>query len=494
MKKRTARNVMFQFVSAFSRTNFLNASCLNANSLIAISMILVSVNVSADPWIDDWMGGKAATTTSSGAGHYQGSQRGFATGGSFSARWPMTTEYPITITPPKISAGCGGIDIYMGGISYLDPEYLMNKLQGVLTAAPFVAFDMALKTMCESCAETMKSVEQMMNYINGLNLNECALSKTLVTSIVEKDDPSVMSQMWNEVSQGQTLDLGGAKNPTDYASQRESSTGNSPTDLKNAVADCPTKFREIFATGSLVKNVADKAGLTAYAEFIRGYVGDVTISYNTTAKMYNFEEIEVCPKNKSMDLDAFVFGRIQKRNISDNKCVSDGGTALITHTENRLKGILSGYKNGTTLTAPEVAFLNEVPLPIDFMLRRSLLTGADDSAVAVWKEPVAFLYAGSVLQDLLTRTSSMLNIAKRAAKQPGVKTGGDPENCKREVVAPAIKFVENLDERLWDMKREVNRMSAEKKVEIITNAELALSEFQQLHDQRSNVKKNVLAR
>jgi len=463
------------------------------NLIILLLGVLIHTSVIADPWIDDWMGNKTATTTATGAGHFKGSQRGFASGGSLSARWPMSTEYPITIAPPKINAGCGGIDVYLGGISYLDPEYLMSKLQGVLTAAPFVAFDMALKTMCISCAQTMKDVEQLMNYINGLNLNECALSKTLVTSVVQKDDPTIMSQMWNEIAQGQSLNLGGSKNPTDYSSQRESATGNSPTDLSSAIADCPTNFREVFAVGSLVNNVATKAGLTNYAEFIRGYVGDVMISYDAGAKMYNFQEIEVCPKNKSMDLDAFVFGRIQKRRLADNVCAADGGTTLITHTGNRLSSIMNNYRNGVALADPEKAFLNEVPLPIDYMLRRAILTGATDSAVAIWKEPIAFLYAGSVISDLLTRTSSMLDIAKRAAKQPGVKVGGSPDNCNREVISPALAFVEKLDDRLWKMRTEVSRLSAEKTQEIISNAKLAVTEYQLLNEQHSRIKQNILS-
>src|SRR5262245_42930450 len=45
-------------------------------------------------WVDDWMTQKTSTSPS----YYEGAKRGYYTGGSFSARWPNGTDYPVTVT------------------------------------------------------------------------------------------------------------------------------------------------------------------------------------------------------------------------------------------------------------------------------------------------------------------------------------------------------------------------------------------------------------
>lgn len=83
--------------------------------------------------------------------------------------------------------GCGGIDGFLGGFSFLDPDYLVEKAQRAMQAAPYVAFDMALKTMCKECADTLGKIEQITNFLNGIQLNECALAKPIATAMVERD-------------------------------------------------------------------------------------------------------------------------------------------------------------------------------------------------------------------------------------------------------------------------------------------------------------------
>ncbi|WP_237384784.1 conjugal transfer protein TraH [Yersinia enterocolitica] len=71
------------------------------------------------------------------------------------------------------------MDAFLGGFSFLDPDYLVEKAQRAMQAAPYVAFDMALKTMCKECADTLGKIEQITNFLNGIQLNECALANLL---------------------------------------------------------------------------------------------------------------------------------------------------------------------------------------------------------------------------------------------------------------------------------------------------------------------------
>ena len=81
---------------------------------------------------------------------------------------------------PRIKSGCGGIDVFMGGFSFMNTDYLVNKLQAILAGAPAVAFDLALKTLCEQCSNTIKNFEALADKLNSMQFDECAASKELV--------------------------------------------------------------------------------------------------------------------------------------------------------------------------------------------------------------------------------------------------------------------------------------------------------------------------
>src|SRR3546814_12020168 len=71
--------------------------------------------------------------------------RGYVTAGGFSGRVDVHHDYLTSVTLPKVRAGCGGIDMFLGGMSFLDPDYLVQKLESILQAAPAVAFQYLLE-------------------------------------------------------------------------------------------------------------------------------------------------------------------------------------------------------------------------------------------------------------------------------------------------------------------------------------------------------------
>ncbi|MCP4339036.1 MAG: hypothetical protein GY799_09170, partial [Desulfobulbaceae bacterium] len=108
----------------------------NKLKIIAVtSVIFLSPPViGSAAWVDDWLQQKTTTSPN----HFSGQQRGYYSGGSFNARWPNTSTYPVTVEMPRVKSGCGGIDVFMGGFSFMNTDYLVDKLQGILTNAAAV--------------------------------------------------------------------------------------------------------------------------------------------------------------------------------------------------------------------------------------------------------------------------------------------------------------------------------------------------------------------
>jgi conjugative transfer pilus assembly protein TraH len=90
----------------------------------AVALLLVAGLAASAPgsatagWVDAW----AAQKTETSPGYFEGQQRGYYTGGGFSARWNLQNDYLWSVTAPKLKTGCGGIDAFMGGFSFLSRD------------------------------------------------------------------------------------------------------------------------------------------------------------------------------------------------------------------------------------------------------------------------------------------------------------------------------------------------------------------------------------
>ena len=207
----------------------------------------VTLTAQADPWVDDWLNQMTVTHP----GYFEGQRRGYFTGGGFQARWRMRNDHLMSAQPPRIRAGCGGIDLFLGGLSFLDPDLLVQKLQRILQAAPAVAFDMAMKTLCKECSDTMMKMHQTASWLNSLQLNECALSKRLVTT-VKANDPDVLGTMWGEISSCASLGQALERNWKDHQDKVRANQGQAPNAMNTSVQDCPAEFHELFTDGSVI--------------------------------------------------------------------------------------------------------------------------------------------------------------------------------------------------------------------------------------------------
>ncbi len=117
-------------------------SRITRSTSAALVTLCVAIPANAG-WVDDWFDNAVVNGSSS----YENQQRGFYSAGGFSGRINTTVDYPITVALPKLNSGCGGVDLFLGGMSFLDEDYLVEKFQNIIQAAPALAFDIALKVM-----------------------------------------------------------------------------------------------------------------------------------------------------------------------------------------------------------------------------------------------------------------------------------------------------------------------------------------------------------
>ncbi len=130
----------------------------------------------------------SASSNYSSAEIYQGQKGGYVTGGGYTLRSNSMNLNPATVTLPKYESGCGGIDIYTGGFSFVNNEQLVQALKSIASSSAGYAFMLSMETVSPQIASTMKQMQTWANNINTLSINSCETAAQLVGSVWPQND------------------------------------------------------------------------------------------------------------------------------------------------------------------------------------------------------------------------------------------------------------------------------------------------------------------
>ena len=414
-------------------------------------------------WIDDWIQQK--TTTS--ADYFEGQKRHYGTLGGFSARWQPSQDHLFSITPPKFKSGCGGIDVFLGGFSFLNADYLVQKLQNMMNAAPAVAFDMALNTLCSPCSKTLKALEAISDRLNQLQFDDCKATKAVVATISDgltngfswdamKKSHSIADfvqstgivDLWKEVTDQ------GKNHTTDQA--MNDIAGTSPNAM---ISSCPSRIKDVFFTsGYILDHLATIEGFSSsYAELMRGYVGDILVDGTNIS----YEYVPPCPKDTPENIKGLVEGDVWIRPSSGGACVKQTSITVNGNTYpdvrtwvfNTLTAVCNSLINRTALTTDQQDFIKVIPIPVyNSMIADVTAAGPSASASRIaeaYTDTVATAYAYVMVTDLYDMIRNVLELANHiASANQGAQNPNDQNHCHMDLAENAKKQLTRIMDKM----------------------------------------------
>lgn len=101
-------------------------------------------------------------------------------GGSFTMRSPIQNINLVSFDPPRIDAGCGGVDLYGGSFSFINSQQLVQIFRAVAANAVGLAFKAAVNSISPNLGHLMTEFQTMMQHLNGLAKNSCQLAGLVV--------------------------------------------------------------------------------------------------------------------------------------------------------------------------------------------------------------------------------------------------------------------------------------------------------------------------
>ncbi len=112
----------------------------------------------------------------------QGQTMNLYTGGSLFMRMPKRTYNIASGTPPSWNAGCGGIDLFMGGFSFINKEQFVGMLRNIGSNALGYGFKLAIQNLCPTCDNVMQALQATAQQVNRLNIDSCEAAKGIVNA------------------------------------------------------------------------------------------------------------------------------------------------------------------------------------------------------------------------------------------------------------------------------------------------------------------------
>ena len=130
--------------------------------------------------------GMASNVTTPGS--YQDQTAGFYTGGSIVARNAVRNTQLATVQMPGFRAGCGGIDLWSGGFSYLKGGQLMETLRNIGSAGQAYVFMLGMQTISSQIYNVLNEMNNLTTKINQTNINSCEVAATAIGGVWPKSD------------------------------------------------------------------------------------------------------------------------------------------------------------------------------------------------------------------------------------------------------------------------------------------------------------------
>ena len=149
---------------------------------VACAIFLLTLSGAQAGFLEDFYDSSSGTAQGNvtAAGIYESAHLNIATGGGFVYRAPRTDFTPFQFTPPKLSAGCGGIDLFMGAFSIPSKEEFLNYLCAIGSSLPGLAFQLALQTLSPDLSEQVTSFRDLIREYSSKFQDSCTAAQTLL--------------------------------------------------------------------------------------------------------------------------------------------------------------------------------------------------------------------------------------------------------------------------------------------------------------------------
>lgn len=107
-------------------------------------------------------------------------------GGSLDIRIPHDKNIQlISLSPPKVSAGCGGISAYFGGFSFISGAEIKQFISQITQAAMGFVVQIAIHTLCPICDAVLQAMQKLAQMASKMSMDSCHTGEALAKELTK---------------------------------------------------------------------------------------------------------------------------------------------------------------------------------------------------------------------------------------------------------------------------------------------------------------------
>ncbi len=411
---------------------------LSATLLLMLSIPVQAASLSDS--MESFFGDTSFSSNVTNPSAYQGQSATYYNAGSLFARSKIKNIQLASITLPSVSAGCGGIDAFMGGFSHINADQIVQFGKAVIANAVPFAIDLALQTWAPTIKENRDKLQAIADQFLTTSMNSCQVAQSAVAGLAAFAD--------GETKRHACATLGTQKNAfSDWleAQHECSSVSTNKNTLAKNTDDATThaiKMNLNVVWDALMKEHYLKSNKEV-AEFIMNltgtviYDGDGTPSYIPSMIVGNDTAIDVMLKGGSLDL---------YRCTSTDSCLSmKHGTIALSESQafnarvrKTIDALYANLRSDLPITEAEKSFVELSDIPILAML-------IDDAHLKI--PPESHLYAQSIASNILhAYLNSMLMMVNQSIANISAV---NPTDVKRTIdaISDARNYLQTIREK-----------------------------------------------
>ena len=376
-----------------------------------------------------------------GSHSYESQAAGFASLGSVYARNQVRNIQIAHVDVPGFRAGCGGIDIFAGGASFIKGDQIVEFMQSILSNGAGYAMNLALETELPEIAHSMQFMQKLANDVNNMNFSSCEMGENATAALWPKNR-AAHQQICEDIGSH----TGGF---SDWAKARQQCSTGGKIDERLAQAQQDPEYKErVLLDTNIVWDALQKN------EFINknSALAEVYLSISGTLVFDAKGAIQTYPSlatNQDFVKALLYGGQLPSYKCTDSgtpkKCVTidaDGrqtittNDALVSQVQVLLKGIYDNIKAGTALTPAQTGLIE--------MTQASVFQTISASAQQNIGIQSSFELAQSVATELLAQyLANSLEIIR--ASIAGKDLGSANEEKLFKSIQVAQQFVDNFN-------------------------------------------------
>ena len=222
---------------------------MKAKKLFVVCLICSFQITTANAALDSVLDGMYANAT--GPDVTSSQFGGTLSGGSLYIRSPITNLQVFSMDPPRFSAGCGGIDLYLGSFSFISAAKLTQFLRSIAQNAAPLLFKMAVTSLFPNLSAAVDKFQAIAQDMNSSQLNSCKLATGMVDAL-KLNPAGALDDLSKNITHGWEVLKGWKENFTDAVDTAVSRPSAGVARANGAVM--PDGRKEVQELGNLTWN------------------------------------------------------------------------------------------------------------------------------------------------------------------------------------------------------------------------------------------------